>query len=108
MNTYLYLIVSTARYDFLFICEGGISYAMKKKNVIIAKRRKILFKKIGRRIAYYRKEKELTQSILAQQVGLSISTISRIERGQYNNNIPLTTLLDIADGLGIRLKDLLK
>lgn len=81
---------------------------VKNKPVIIIKRRRRLFQKIGRRVAYYRKEQGMTQDSLAQQISLSASTISRIERGQYNNNIPLTTLLDIADGLGIHLNDLLK
>lgn len=38
----------------------------------------------------------------------SYGTISRIERGKYNQNIPLATLLDIAGALGINVIELLK
>lgn len=67
-----------------------------------------LFKKIGRRLADYRKRQGLTQQALARKIHRSSSTISRIERGAYNRNIPLSTLVDIADALNVTLETLVK
>ena len=67
-----------------------------------------LFRHIERRIAYYRKQRKLTQRMLALQIHRSVSTVSRIERGAYNCNIPLSTLVDIADGLNVTLEKLVK
>ena len=43
----------------------------------------------------------LHQVDLANKIGVSKSVLSRIERGKYNNNISVSLLLDIADGLQI-------
>lgn len=67
-----------------------------------------IYCKIGRQVAFYRKKQGLTQSELAQMIHRSYGTISRIERGKYNQNIPLATLLDIAGALGINVIELLK
>lgn len=58
-----------------------------------------LFKQIGKRVAWHRKETGLTQQMLADAMNRSRSTISRIEEGRYNHNIPLSTLVDIANTL---------
>ena len=67
-----------------------------------------IYCKIGRQVAFYRKKQGLTQSELAEMIHRSYGTISRIERGKYNKNIPLATLLDIACALGINVIELLK
>ena len=43
----------------------------------------------------------LTQDELADRVNISVSSISKLERGKYNNNIPLSMLIMIAEGLRI-------
>ena len=64
-------------------------------------RRDIFFRQIGAKIAYYRTLYGLEQSQLAEKVHISQSTLSRIERGQYRDNISISLLLDIAEGLEI-------
>lgn len=66
---------------------------------------KKLYIYIGKQIAHYRKSQGLTQLQLAQKVNRSRTTISRIERGLYNQNIPLALLVDIATALHINVKD---
>lgn len=62
-----------------------------------------LFRQIGRKVAYYRRLRNLTQEALAKKVNVSISTLGKIERGKYNNNLSLSILKSIADGLNIDL-----
>ena len=64
-------------------------------------RRDIFFRQIGAKIAYYRTLHGLDQNQLAEKVHISQSTLSRIERGKYGENISLAILLDIAEGLEI-------
>ena len=64
-------------------------------------RRDIFFRQIGAKIAYYRTLYGLEQSQLAEKVHISQSTLSRIERGKYGDNISISLLLDIAEGLEI-------
>ena len=61
---------------------------------------------IGRKVAAYRKRQGFTQLQLAQAIHRSRSTIYRIEKGIYNQNISLSILLDIADALRIHVTDL--
>lgn len=61
----------------------------------------MLYKLIGARIRYYRTLNGLNQRELAKRVHLSESAIGRIERGDYNESISLSTLVDIANGLKI-------
>ena len=60
-----------------------------------------MYKQIGNKVAYYRKLRNLTQDQLAGRVTISVSSISKLERGKYNNNIPLSMLIMIAEGLRI-------
>ena len=66
-------------------------------------RKEILVRQIGAKIAYYRTLRDMTQKELAKRANLSISTLSKIERGKYNDNISVSLLMDIADGLQIDL-----
>ena len=65
-----------------------------------------MLSQIGAKIAYYRTLRQMTQSELAKKVNLSRSTLGRIERGKYNQGVPISTLLDIAEGLRIELSAL--
>ena len=60
-----------------------------------------MYKQIGNKVAYYRKMRNLTQDELADRVNISVNSISKLERGKYNNNIPLSMLIMIAEGLRI-------
>ena len=67
----------------------------------------MLYKLIGARIRYYRTLNGLNQRELAKRVHISESAIGRIERGDYNESISLSTLVDIANGLKIDVQRLL-
>ena len=64
-------------------------------------RRDIFYRQIGAKIAYYRTLYGLDQNQLADKVHISQSTLSRIERGKYVENISISLLLEIAEGLEI-------
>ena len=60
--------------------------------------------KLGKRIRKFRKEKKLSQEVLAERVGLHYTTISRIERGV--SNPPVQTINKIAKALKVSLSEL--
>lgn len=64
-------------------------------------RKQILFKQVGAKIAYYRTLREMSQEELAKKAHITQSTLSRIERGKYNNNVSVSLLIDLADCLQI-------
>ena len=66
-------------------------------------KRKLIYKHIGARIAYFRTLNELSQGELAQRIHLSRATLGKIERGIYGSSISLDTLLDISEVLGLDL-----
>jgi transcriptional regulator with XRE-family HTH domain len=57
------------------------------------------FKKLGLKIAYYRKLRGYTQEKLAEQMGVATSYIGAIEAPNMNKRISLTTLFVIAEML---------
>ena len=59
---------------------------------------------LGRRIAQARRERGLTQEALAERVGVSQTSIVRIEKGHTSPSVP--NLIAIADTLGLSLDDL--
>ncbi|SEH23891.1 helix-turn-helix domain-containing protein [Selenomonas sp. KH1T6] len=63
--------------------------------------RDVFYRQIGAKIAYYRTLHGWEQNQLAEKVHISQSTLSRIERGKYGDNISIALLLDIAEGLDI-------
>ena len=65
------------------------------------------YKEIGKKIAYYRKKKKLSQEDLANQVGISYSYIIQIEAPNVVKKMSLEVLFDIAHVLEIDIKDLL-
>ena len=68
---------------------------------IVGISRKMFYRQIGAKVAYYRALNDLDQKQLAKKVHISQSTLSRIEGGRYGDNISIAMLLDIAEGLNI-------
>jgi len=66
---------------------------------------KILCRKLGKKIAYLRKEKGSTQEELAFKIGISPSYLSSIERGISDSTI--STVKRIAKALGVDIHILL-
>lgn len=66
------------------------------------------YKQIGAKIVYYRMLKSMTQEQLAEKAGISASYLSKIEHGKYVNNLPLTTLLLIAQALDVDVCEIIK
>ena len=60
-----------------------------------------VFKKIGLNIAYFRKDKNITQQKLADIIGISRNHLQRVERGAAPS---LDTLIDISSTLQVPLK----
>ncbi len=57
------------------------------------------YKAIGRRIAFYRKKIDMTQSVLSEKLDITESYISQVERGTAK--ISLSRLDETADILGV-------
>ena len=68
----------------------------------------VQYKKIGAQIVYYRKLKGVTQEKMASEVGISPQYLSRIENGSYPKSVSLSTLMRIADYLGVPISKLLE
>ena len=64
--------------------------------------------KIGNYITKKRKEKNLTQEKLADEVGITPQYLSRIENGGYTKCVSLSTLMKIAEKLGITMSELME
>lgn len=62
--------------------------------------------KLGKNVAKYRHKKGLSQDALAFEAGVGERTVTRIELGETDPRF--TSLLKIADTLGIKLKDLME
>ena len=63
------------------------------------------YKLLGKNIKYYRKQKQLTQEQMAEQLDLSLGFISQVERGI--TKMSLDTLVDVCDLLGCSAAELL-
>lgn len=61
-------------------------------------------RKLGERIKSLRKQKKLTLSSLCYKNDLEPSTVSRVEKAQVD--VKISTLVKIADALGIKINDL--
>ena len=71
-------------------------------------RKEFLLKMIGAKITYYRTLRDMSQKELAKRANMSVSSLSKIELGKYNNNVSVSSLFDIADGLQIDITMLVK
>lgn len=60
---------------------------------------------LGERIYEARKKRKMTQSNLAEQVGISNTYLSHIENG--SKNMSMDTFIDIANALGVTADELL-
>jgi transcriptional regulator with XRE-family HTH domain len=59
---------------------------------------------LGRRIQFYRKQRQFSQATLAEKANISVTFLSKIERGiKYPTS---ETISGIANGLGVQLCDL--
>lgn len=58
-------------------------------------------KRIGLRIAFYRKQRGLTQKMLAEKANLSTSYLSKIESSGTDVTFSLLSLYHIADALDL-------
>lgn len=61
---------------------------------------------LSKNIKFYRKQKKLTQEMLAERADLSISYIKQIESGAEFKNVSLTVMLKLSKALGITVRDL--
>ena len=61
---------------------------------------------LGKRIQFYRKQRQLSQAALAEKADISTTFLSKIERGiKYPTS---ETVSGIANGLGVELCDLFR
>ena len=60
-----------------------------------------LYRRVGLKISYYRKLRELTQDQLAEKIGKSTAFIGAVEAPNINRTISLDTLFDIAKVLDV-------
>ena len=58
-------------------------------------------RKIGQRISYYRRQRNMTQKELANKANISISYISKIESAGTDVTFSLLSLYQIAEALGL-------
>jgi DNA-binding XRE family transcriptional regulator len=84
-----------------------VVFLVKDRGDIVSTNQKLYFTLIGAKIRYYRRISHLSQEELAKRVGISLSTLRRIEQGTYNQSTPLVTLMDIADGLNMDVQEFL-
>ncbi len=64
------------------------------------------YKTLGKRIKFYRKQMHITQEQMAEQLDLSLSFISQIERGV--TKMSLDTFVDICDLIDCPASDLIE
>ncbi len=65
------------------------------------------YKEIGQKIAYYRKQKGLTQEQLADMVSVSKSYLTKIEAPNCDKTFSLEVLFEISDALQIPVHNFL-
>lgn len=69
---------------------------------------KSLYGTIGRNIKSYRLQSGLTQSQLADKIGISISYLTKIEAEKCNKSISLSILNNIANSLNVEITEFFK
>ena len=60
-----------------------------------------LYRVIGANIKYYREQSRLTQMQLAEQAGISISYLSKIEAAGCNKSLSISALNQIVNALNV-------
>jgi transcriptional regulator with XRE-family HTH domain len=66
------------------------------------------YREVGRKVAFFRQQKNLSQQELADLVGISKSYISKLEAPGSERSFSLEVIFDISDCLGITLYELFK
>ena len=66
-----------------------------------------MFKRIGERIIYYRRLKEIRQVDLAAEAGISEQYLSRIERGEKSKGLSVYVLINIAKALDVKPSEII-
>lgn len=64
--------------------------------------------KIGQRIAFYRKQRKMTQDVLAEKANISKSYLSKIESTGTDVTFSLFLLYRLADALELEAQQLLR
>ena len=67
-----------------------------------------LYRVIGTNIKYYREQSKLTQIQLAEQAGISISYLSKIEATGCNKSLSISVLNQIANVLNVDIINFFK
>lgn len=67
-----------------------------------------LYRIIGTNIKYYREQSRLTQIQLAEQAGISISYLSKIEATGCNKSLSISVLNQIANVLNVEINEFFK
>lgn len=67
-----------------------------------------LYRVIGSNIKYYREQSRLTQIQLAEQAGISISYLSKIEATGCNKSLSISVLNQIANVLNVDIINFFK
>ena len=67
-----------------------------------------LYRVIGANIKYYREQSRLTQIQLAEQAGISISYLSKIEATGCNKSLSISVLNQIANVLNVEINEFFK
>lgn len=62
--------------------------------------------KIAAKITYYRKLNGMTQEDLAKTIGITVSYLSRLERGKNPTGGSLCVIMKIADTLGVKIQNI--
>lgn len=62
-----------------------------------------LRKEIGRELKLFRKQKRLSQIVLAKQMGVSRSTLSKIENGKFSISIDYLEKFSVHLGFKVKL-----
>ncbi len=70
--------------------------------------KKMVLSQIGAKIAYFRTLVGISQRELAAKINTTQSTISKVESGNYNDNLSIVMLTEIADALEVDLSLLLE
>lgn len=63
--------------------------------------KKMLLRQIGAKVAYFRTLTGISQSELAKKIKISQSAISKVESGNYNDNLSISLLIEIADAMNV-------
>ena len=69
---------------------------------------RMVLRQIGAKIPYFRTLSGISQKDLADRIKTTQSTISKVESGNYNDNLSIAMLTEIADALEVDLALLLE